>query len=123
MIATRSLASASFVISVANFLMELEFDKEMDALLRKARSDTGATANGKHLDADAISAFAEGASPDAVRKMYTAHFADCDSCRKALSQVALLNDSVAMNAAAAAAAPAVTSAAPAAVNIPWYRPL
>jgi hypothetical protein len=102
--------------------MELEFDKEIDALLRKARSGTVVPAKGTHLDADAIAAFAEGAIPDAARKTYTAHFADCDSCRKALSQVALLNES--SKAAAAAAAPAVRSAAPAATGtVPWYRPL
>ena len=65
--------------------MELEFDKEIDALLRKARSGTSVAGRGEHLDADAIAAFAEGALPAAARKTYTAHFADCDSCRKALS--------------------------------------
>src|SRR5947199_10509064 len=106
--------------------MELEFDKEMDALLRKgqsaARSGTSvAAAKGGHLDADSIAAFAEGAVPDAIRKTYTAHFADCDSCRKALSQIALLSEPLAMKAAAAAAAPA--PAPPARAASPWYRSL
>ncbi|MFL6375305.1 MAG: hypothetical protein ACJ73D_11615, partial [Pyrinomonadaceae bacterium] len=102
--------------------MELEFDKEIDALLRKARSGTSVAAvKGGHLDADAMNAFAEGAVPDAVRKTYTAHVADCDSCRKALSQIALLNEPIAMKAAAAAAAPA--PAAPARAAAPWYRSL
>ena len=99
--------------------MELEFDKEIDALLRKARNGTPPAAREAHLDADAIAAFAEGAIPDAARKAYTAHFADCDSCRKALSQVALLNEPAAM---AAVAAPA--KAAAATINpTPWYRSL
>lgn len=99
--------------------MELEFDKEMDALLRKARSGTSvAKPAGIHLDADAIAAFAEGAIPDAVRKTYTAHFADCDSCRKVLSHVALLNEPEAMKAVAATAA-----RAPAAIPVPWYSSL
>ena len=113
--------------------MELEFDKEIDALLRKARSSQpGGTAaaapKGTHLDADAIAAFAEGAVPDAIRKTYTTHLADCDSCRKALSHVALLNEPIALKAVAAAAgAPAMRAAPPApataAKPVPWYRPL
>ncbi|MBL8181991.1 MAG: hypothetical protein JNL64_10325 [Blastocatellia bacterium] len=64
--------------------MELEFDKEMDALLRRARGETAA-AVGDHIDADAISAFAENALPDAMRRVYMSHLADCDRCRKQLS--------------------------------------
>ncbi|MBV9240463.1 MAG: hypothetical protein JO314_00515 [Acidobacteria bacterium] len=98
--------------------MELEFDKEMDALLRKARSGTAKAGKGTHLDADAIAAFAEGAVPEAAKSTYTAHFADCDGCRKALSQVALLNEPAA-KAVAATAAPAPAPWPPNAV--PWYR--
>lgn len=101
--------------------MELEFDKEMDALLRKARSDISVEApKGGHLDADAMAAFAENAIPGTTRSVYTAHLADCDSCRKALSQVALLNEPVVMKAVAAAA-PA--SAANIRASAPWYRAL
>lgn len=64
--------------------MELEFDKEMDALLRRARGETAA-AVGDHIDADAISAFAENALPDAMRRVYMSHLADCGKCRKLLS--------------------------------------
>jgi len=104
--------------------MELEFDKEIDALLRKARRGTSAAVMGTHLDADAVAAFAEGAIPDAIRKTYTAHLADCDSCRKALSYVAVLNEPAAMKAVAATAgAPAMRAPAPAMTSVPWYRPL
>jgi hypothetical protein len=104
--------------------MELEFDKEIDVLLRKARSGTAAAAPaGGHLDADAINAFAEGAVPAVLRKTYTAHLADCDRCRNALSRVALLNEPIAMKAVAAAAA-APRGAAPWPPNaVPWYRGL
>ena len=101
--------------------MELEFDKEIDALLRKAHPPGAAPAGG-HLDADIISAFAEGAVPAAAHKAYTAHFADCDRCRKALSQVALLNEprGEKVMTTTAAAAPA---ARPIQTAVPWYRPL
>jgi len=82
--------------------MEFEFDKEMDSLLRQtARGETAfAAANPKskiqnpkslHLDADEISAFAENALPEKTKLEFTAHFADCDRCRKILSNVILLN--------------------------------
>ncbi len=64
--------------------MELNFDKEIDALLRRARGGT-AVAVGDHIDADAISAFAENALPAAMRRVYMSHLADCDRCRKQLS--------------------------------------
>jgi len=99
--------------------MELEFDKEIDALLRKARPP-GAVPSGGHLDADAISAFAEGAVPAAARMAYTAHFAGCDRCRKALSQVALLSEREIAKAAASAAAPALAVRP---TSTPWYRSL
>ena len=49
--------------------MELQFDKEMDAILRKARVNQGVLVGDdppepkKHLDADTIAAFAENAMP------------------------------------------------------------
>jgi hypothetical protein len=66
--------------------MELDFDKEIDALLRQtARSEQFAAANGSnapaHIDADAISAFAENALPEKTRALYMTHLADCGRCR------------------------------------------
>ncbi|HEV7700381.1 MAG TPA: hypothetical protein VGO43_09150 [Pyrinomonadaceae bacterium] len=98
--------------------MELEFDKEMDALLRKARSGTGAAQMASdHLDADAIVAFAEGAVPAGVKSLYTKHFADCDRCRKLLSHAALSSEPVTEKAAAAVAT------APWPPPLPWYSTL
>lgn len=96
--------------------MELEFDKEMDAILRKARGGiaAGSPASG-HIDADAIAAFAEGALPEKARAFYTTHFANCGRCRKLLSQSILARG--AALAADGAAAPPVSALAPAA---PWY---
>ncbi len=87
--------------------MELEFDKEIDAILRRARGGTTATTVGEHLDADVISAFAEGALPQASRPVYTRHLADCDRCRKLLSQAITMN--TAAVSAADEAASSVTS--------------
>ena len=56
----------SHVPFVALYLMELEFDKEIDAILRKARSDVGVTAS-NHLDADMMAAFAENALPERAK--------------------------------------------------------
>jgi len=70
--------------------MEMEFDKEIDALLR--RSPMGISLPGEpHLDADTIAAFAENALPAAARQVYTRHLADCEHCRKLLSDTIILN--------------------------------
>jgi hypothetical protein len=75
--------------------MELNFDKEIDAILRKARESESASVAAanppSHLDADEISAFAENALPEIAKMRYTAHLADCERCRKILSNVVLLN--------------------------------
>jgi len=100
--------------------MELEFDKEIDALLRKAeRASPGAeiAPTAGHLDADELAAFAENALPDGARQMYFAHLADCDSCRKTLSSFITTAPEKAA-AAAFASAPASTRTAG---TIPWYR--
>src|SRR4029450_2891280 len=73
--------------------MEVNFDKEMDALLRTAL-DRGVLVGDKpkvHLDADAIAAFAENAVPEKSRIIYTQHLAECDPCRKTLSNLITLN--------------------------------
>lgn len=103
--------------------MELEFDKEMDAILRRSGPDAlrgvlvGDKPPEKHLDADAIAAFVENAIPVPMRRLYMEHFADCDRCRKLLSSSILMNDS-----AATAAAPAAVIIA-AAESIPCYQRL
>ncbi|MEO6052135.1 MAG: hypothetical protein ABIP78_12505 [Pyrinomonadaceae bacterium] len=102
--------------------MELEFDKEIDAILRKARSGIGATVgtDAGHVDADSIAAFAENALPDKSRLLYVEHFADCDKCRKQLSQTILMNNEAVTSLDATASkvsAPDVEAA------IPWYQTL
>jgi hypothetical protein len=101
-------------------LMELDFDKEIDALLRKARRDSPAGQGvpvSRHLDADELSAFAENAVPEASRAFYTAHLADCDSCRRTLVELNALNADAAPAAASESAAAAVVA------ETPWWKRL
>ena len=102
--------------------MELDFDKEIDALLRQtARSEQFATVNGSnapvHIDADAISAFAENALPEKTRALYMTHLADCDRCRKILSNVIMLGQNAEVSASSSIAE--VIGAVP----VPWYKKL
>jgi hypothetical protein len=99
--------------------MELEFDKEMDAMLRKAgRSGVLVGDSAKlHLDADAINAFAENALPEKSRRIYTEHLAECDPCRRTLSSLILMNAEAEPEMAAAVPAQATLA------SIPWHRKL
>lgn len=102
--------------------MELDFDKEIDALLRQtAKSEHFAMTNGSsmpaHIDADAISAFAENALPEKTRAIYMTHLADCDRCRKILSSLIMLGAESEVSASESIAAGI------AAVPPPWYRRL
>ncbi len=100
--------------------MELDFDKEMDALLRKSATRgvlVGDTAK-LHLDADAIAAFAENALPQKSREIHTRHLAECDPCRKTLSTMILMNAEAERELAAASVAPPVMAS-----SVPWYRKL
>lgn len=75
--------------------MNLDFDKEMDFLLRNALRQDGfapESVDAEHLDADALAAFAENALPEAARTQYVRHLADCDDCRAVLSNLILLNE-------------------------------
>ena len=98
--------------------MELNFDKEIDTLLRQTArgGETVSTDQQTHLDADAISAFAENALPEKTRQFYMVHLADCDRCRKILGQTILLNS----EAEAVAVSPVVEKDAIGA-GMPWYR--
>ncbi|CAN5870597.1 hypothetical protein BH20ACI4_BH20ACI4_22710 [soil metagenome] len=103
--------------------MELNFDKEMDALLRQAAQsgEVVSTNPQNHLDADEISAFAENALPEKTRSVYIKHFADCDRCRTILSNTILLNAEAEIETASSA----VSETAPEVIEtkIPWYRKL
>ncbi|HEX8174349.1 MAG TPA: zf-HC2 domain-containing protein [Pyrinomonadaceae bacterium] len=76
--------------------MNHDSDKEMNVLLRRhARrgasglADASAKPESPHMDADELSAYAEGALPDASRSRYMLHLADCDSCRKIVTELVL----------------------------------
>lgn len=97
--------------------MELEFDKEMDAILRKARGGSGVPVISAHLDADTIAAFVENALPPRARMLNMEHFADCDRCRKHLSFAMSMNNESEATEAASVVAPIVEAA------IPWYSKL
>ncbi|HEX6278952.1 MAG TPA: hypothetical protein VFZ49_02950, partial [Pyrinomonadaceae bacterium] len=102
--------------------MELEFDKEIDSLLRRADrglavGKNGGDGLGPHLDADEISAFAENLVPERIRPLYMSHLADCDRCRGILSGL------IALNAEAEPAEQSIIAPAlvPTASSEPWYR--
>lgn len=71
----------------------------------------------KHVDADSIAAFVENALPTKTRTLYMEHFADCDRCRRILSQSMLFASEADVKAASVVSAPVV------AVAIPWYQKL
>jgi hypothetical protein len=101
--------------------MEVGFDKEIDALMRSSgggRTITISEFAAPHIDADTLNAFAENALPDAARKGYMTHLADCDGCRKTLSSL------ISMNAEAEPVS--AVSAIPALIvvtSVPWYKSL
>lgn len=105
--------------------MELNFDKEIDALLRRqsTHESEAATANENpqianrrsHLDADELSAFAENALPEKIRQNYVLHLADCERCRKNLSSLISLNGDAEIQTVS------VSKKEFAAASIPWYR--
>ena len=103
--------------------MELEFDKEMDAILRRARTDRGVLVGDdppektQHIDADSVAAFVENALPAKTRTLYMEHFADCDRCRRILSQSMLFASEADVKAASVVSAPVVEA------SIPWYQKL
>ncbi len=69
-------------------------DAQIDVLLRRyaGRSQSGPAT--EHLDADELNAFAEGSLPEASRSRYVSHLADCDDCRKVVSQLAISSGAV-----------------------------
>jgi hypothetical protein len=104
--------------------MEIDFDKEMDALLRQAAREreaeaafAGTNRQSVHLDADELSAFAENALPEKIRQNYVLHLADCERCRKILSSLILLNEGAEIQTIRH------SEKEVAALPIPWYRKL
>jgi len=76
--------------------MSKETNNEIDLLLRRmgrrdhdvARSVV-ARADDGHLDTDELSSFAQNALPAAARARYTAHLAECATCRKLMTELNL----------------------------------
>lgn len=95
--------------------MELEFDKEIDAILRGSRLDDRVS-DGGHADADAAALFAENLMPATVRNEYLRHFAECARCRKLLSGIVAFSAEESVEPVAIAA-PAISE------KIPWYSRL
>jgi hypothetical protein len=101
--------------------MEVDFDKEIDALMRSSgggRTITISEFAAPHIDADTLNAFAENALPDAARKGYMSHLADCDGCRKTLSSLISMN-AEAEPVSAVSTIPAVVAE----TRVPWYKSL
>ena len=89
-------------------------DTQIDILLRRHASYAKSNAGIEHLDADELNAFAEGALPAAARSRYVSHLADCDDCRRLVSQLAI---------SAGAVAKAEAAGAPTTAHISWLEKL
>jgi hypothetical protein len=100
--------------------MELNFDKEMDALLRQtARQQTTAGPPiaeahlpEAHLDADTLAAFSANALPVKARERAMGHLVDCGNCRTILSNLVFFENEEEESKAAFAtvSAPAIKGA-------------
>lgn len=88
-------------------------DKDMDVLIRRYAQGAAPGTPMEHPDADELNSFAEGSLPAAARQKYLSHFADCDDCRKLVSQLAIT-----ARAGSEAQIPASE-----AVAEPWWRKL
>jgi hypothetical protein len=84
-------------------------DAEMDVLLRRFAKVASGVKTTDHLDADELNAFAEGALPAAVRSHYVSHLADCDDCRRVVTELAAASGSVEKVAVPASQATATKS--------------
>ncbi len=103
--------------------MEIEFDKEIDALLRRARANGENqifTGSGSHLDADEIAIFAENALPEKAKQRAIKHLADCGRCRTILFNTIILN-AEAVGKAASPAIAADEKGVLTAASVPWYK--
>lgn len=64
-------------------------DSQIDFLLKRYRGFAKSGAPAEHLDADELSAFAEGAAPAAARSRYVSHLAECDDCRGLATELSI----------------------------------
>jgi hypothetical protein len=89
-------------------------DAQIDVLLRRYAGRSPDSSPTEHLDPDELSAFAEGAIPEAARTRYVSHLVDCDNCRQIVAQLANSSGTV----TAAAAAPAIAGS-----GYSWWKRL
>src|SRR6266446_6940741 len=89
-------------------------DTQIDVLLRRHAERARSNAGIEHLDADELNAFAEGSLPAAARARYVSHLADCDDCRRLVSQLSMT---------AGAVAKAEAAGAPTTAHISWLDKL
>ncbi len=90
-------------------VMEHEFDKEMDSLLRgfgRRAEGRRSVPSGEHADADQLAAFLDGALPATARANLIAHTANCDVCRAVFAAAVDLHEA-SVQADVSVAAPAV----------------
>jgi hypothetical protein len=81
-------------------------DEQIDLLIRRfAGQGPGAHGAPDHLDADEMNAFAEGALPPPARARYVSHLANCDECRKQVTQLAIASGAVARTEQSVASKP------------------
>ena len=64
-------------------------DRDIEVLIGRYAKGAAKGTPVEHPDADELNAFAEGALPPVARQRYLSHFADCDDCRKLVSQLAV----------------------------------
>jgi hypothetical protein len=92
--------------------MEINFDKEMDALLRQTvRRDINAPAAESHLDTDELAAFSANALPVKARTRAMEHLVDCGNCRTILSNLVFFEHQEEEKTSAALAATSAVSVA------------
>ncbi len=89
-------------------------DTQIDVLLRRHAERASSNAGIEHLDADELNSFAERSLPAAARSRYVSHLADCDDCRRLVSQLAI---------SAGAIAKAEAAGAPKTAHISWLEKL
>lgn len=87
--------------------MRPEPNNDIDLLLRQLNRRNGAPVSqiDEHLDADELNSYVAKALPSAARARYTAHLADCSSCRKLVVELSAAYGPVALQPSEPVVAP------------------
>ena len=88
--------------------MRPEPNNDIDLLLRQLNRRNGALVSEideQHLDADELNSYVANALPAAARARYTAHLADCTTCRKLVIELSAAEGPVAVQQPGPAVAP------------------